>query len=193
VEKVAGIGGFFFRSEDPGSLAEWCANHLGVDPPGEVYEAYSWQQQAGSTVFSPFPSDSDYFAADHAWMINFRVDDMDSMITQLRQSGIEVELHDEFYPNGRFAHLADPEGNPIELWEPFHRDAGSVPDERLDLFFRLFERIGAALADGDWKPVDELFMEDAAIHLDLDDSPVDERWAFLAGLSKRQCRVRQRW
>lgn len=52
------------------------------------------------------------------WMINFRVNDLDAMAAQLRDAGIEVEIENEEYPNGRFARLVDPEGNPIQLWEP---------------------------------------------------------------------------
>ncbi len=55
------------------------------------------------------------------WMINFRVRNLDAMIAQLRGAGITVDVDNENYPNGRFARLADPEGNPIELWEPKER------------------------------------------------------------------------
>jgi glyoxylase I family protein len=73
----------------------------------------------GATVFAPFPSDTEYFGnPGQAWMINFRVANLDRMITQLRAKGIEVTLDPEIYPNGRFARLNDPERNPIELWEP---------------------------------------------------------------------------
>ena len=76
-------------------------------------------QQAGATVFAPFPRDTDYFGnPSQAWMINFRVANLDRMIAQLRAKGIAVALDPEIYPNGRFARLSDPEGNPIELWEP---------------------------------------------------------------------------
>ncbi len=76
-------------------------------------------QQAGATVFAPFPSDTDYFGnPSQAWMINFRVANLDRMIAQLRAKEIEVTVDSEIYPNGRFARLSDPEGNPIELWSP---------------------------------------------------------------------------
>ena len=68
--------------------------------------------------FAPFPSDTDYFGnPSQAWMINFRVANLDRMVAQLRAKGIEVTLDPEIYPNGRFARLSDPEGNPIEFWE----------------------------------------------------------------------------
>ena len=78
-----------------------------------------WSQAAGPTVWGPFPEDTDYFRrADKAWMINFRVRDLDAMLAQLRAAGIVVEDPAD-YPNiGRFARLSDPEDNQIELWEP---------------------------------------------------------------------------
>lgn len=122
MEKVLGIGGLFFRSSDPERLARWYADHLGVDPVPQDYDTPAWQQQAGTTVFAPFPADTDYFGDPaRQWMINFRVRDLDAMIGQLEEAGIVVKLHPEPQPNGRFAHLSDPDGNPIELWEPAER------------------------------------------------------------------------
>ena len=119
MEKVTGIGGLFFRARNPDSLAAWYRDHLGVDSVPTEYGAKGWRQEAGSTAFAPFPRDSKYFGnADKDWMVNFRVRDLDAMVNQLRQAGIAVDVVPEAYPNGRFAHLADPEGNPIELWQP---------------------------------------------------------------------------
>ena len=114
---VTGIGGFFFRSDDPSGLAEWYLKHLGVGAPEG---AFTWDQQAGPTVFAPFKADTDYFAADRRWMLNLRVDDLDGMIGALGAAGIAVETRAEWdSPEvGRFARIHDPEGNPIELWEP---------------------------------------------------------------------------
>lgn len=114
---VTGIGGFFFRADDPTALAEWCLKHLGVGAPPGVY---IWDQQAGPTVFAPFKADSDYFAADKRWMLNLRVDDLDGLIASLTAAGIGVLTRAEWdAPEvGRFARIHDPEGNPIELWEP---------------------------------------------------------------------------
>jgi glyoxylase I family protein len=76
-------------------------------------------QQAGATIFAPFPSETDYFGnLSQAWMINFRVANLDRMMAQFGAKGIEVSLDPAIYPYGRFARLTDPEGNPIELWEP---------------------------------------------------------------------------
>ena len=83
------------------------------------YGTAPWMQQAGATVFAPFRRDTDYFGnPSQAWMINLRVAKLDRMIAQLRAKGIAVTLDPETYPNGRFARLSDPEGNPIELCEP---------------------------------------------------------------------------
>lgn len=118
MEKVLGIGGLFFRSGDPKALARWYAEHLGVAEVPQSYDDDCWQQEAGATVFAPFDANTDYFDAPQQWMINFRVRDLGAMVAQLKAAGIAVEVKDEIFPNGRFARLCDPEGNPIELWEP---------------------------------------------------------------------------
>jgi predicted enzyme related to lactoylglutathione lyase len=119
MEKVTGIGGVFFRARDPKALTRWYAEHLGVGSTAAGSESESWSQEAGPTVFAPFKEDTTYFGdAKQMWMINFRVRDLDAMVAQLRAAGIEVRPDPEAYPYGRFARLHDPEGNPIELWEP---------------------------------------------------------------------------
>lgn len=118
-ERVLGIGGLFFRSREPKKLAQWYQEHLGIDPVPAEYGQSVWQQAAGPTVFAPFPTGTDYFGSmQQAWMVNFRVRSLDAMVAQLRTANIEVKVDPEKYPNGRFARLHDPEGNPIELWEP---------------------------------------------------------------------------
>lgn len=113
---ITGIGGFFFRAENPQELKNWYVDVLGIDIQEMV-----WQQQAGPTVFDPFAKDSDYFKTDKPWMLNFRVTDLQTLITKLKEKGVEVEEKDEWnsMPEiGTFARIHDPEGNPIELWEP---------------------------------------------------------------------------
>ena len=113
---VTGIGGVFFRAQDTKALADWYATHLGVGGG----EWGLWAQQAGMTVFSPFKADTDYFAADKQWMLNFRVEDLDGLIASLASAGIAV-LTDPAWNSpevGRFARIHDPEGNAVELWEP---------------------------------------------------------------------------
>lgn len=119
MEKVTGIGGFFFRAKDPKALGLWYQQHLGVSVIPTSYEESAWQQQAGPTAFAPFKETTGYFGdLTKVWMLNFRVRDLDKMAAQLRSAGIEVKVDPESYPNGRFARVHDPEGNPIELWQP---------------------------------------------------------------------------
>jgi predicted enzyme related to lactoylglutathione lyase len=119
VEKVIGIGGLFFRSREPKTLAKWYEDYLGVAIVPSTYEEMPWHQEAGPTVFAPFSADTSYFGRpEQAWMVNFRVRDLDALVAQLNAAGIPVEVDAEQYPNGRFARLYDPEGNPVELWEP---------------------------------------------------------------------------
>jgi catechol 2,3-dioxygenase-like lactoylglutathione lyase family enzyme len=119
MERVTGIGGIFFRARDPGALGKWYDRNLGVLlTPGD-YDSPCWLQEAGPTVFEPFPADTGYFQDPaKAWMINFRVRDLDAMVAQLRAAGIQVDVDPERYPNGRFARLKDPEGNPVAIWQP---------------------------------------------------------------------------
>jgi glyoxylase I family protein len=119
MERVAGIGGLFFRAHDPKVLGNWYLQHLGITLTPTSEGGTVWQQEAGPTAFSPFPEKTGYFGdPSKAWMVNFRVHDLDKMVAQLRTAGIDVK-DPESYPNiGRFARLHDPEGNPIELWQP---------------------------------------------------------------------------
>ena len=119
MEKVMGIGGLFFRANNPEELGKWYKENLGINLVPQGPDDTPWVQEAGPTHFAPFSSDTDYFSKDsQMWMVNFRVSNLDAMISQLRDANITVEIDSENYPNGRFARLHDPEGNPIELWEP---------------------------------------------------------------------------
>lgn len=123
-ERVLGFGGLFFRAREPQGLARWYQEHLGVTVTPDNYEDPPWHQEAGTTVFQPFPIATDYFGSrEQVFMVNFRVRSLDAMVAQLRGAGIEVTVDPEPYPNGRFARTHDPEGNPIELWEPQGRHA----------------------------------------------------------------------
>jgi glyoxylase I family protein len=117
MEKVLGIGGLFFRAKDPAALGKWYLEHLGIALTPETNGATPWHTEAGTTLFTPFPEDTDYFGAkDQKWMVNFRVRDLEKMAAQLRDRGIAVKIDPT--PYGSFARIHDPEGNPIELWEP---------------------------------------------------------------------------
>ena len=119
MEKVTGFGGFFFRARDPEALAQWYRDHLGITLVPQSYDEAPWRQEAGPTAFAPFPETTEYFGdPEKKWMINFRVRDLDAMLAQLHAAGISADIDLQEYPNGRFAKLRDPEGNPIELWQP---------------------------------------------------------------------------
>lgn len=118
-QTVLGLGGLFFRAEDPAALAAWYEKHLGINPVPTSYEEEPWTQEAGPTVFSPFPAASTQMGNEGKQMVlNFRVADLDGFVAQLTADGVQVEVDPETYPNGRFASLNDPENNPIQLWEP---------------------------------------------------------------------------
>ena len=125
VMPVHGIRGLFFRAKDPDALSAWYREHLGVGAgcaapdAGEANEWY-WQASGGPTVFAPFKSDTDYFADDKAFMINLRVSGLDEIIAGLEAAGIAVTTKADWDDPavGRFARVHDPEGNPIELWQP---------------------------------------------------------------------------
>jgi glyoxylase I family protein len=119
VERVAGIGGLFFRAHDPDALGRWYLQHLGMSLTPSSNGEPVWHQEAGPTVFTPFPETTKYFGdPQKMWMVNFRVHNLDKMVAQLQTAGIEVKVDPKSYPYGRFARLHDPEGNPIELWQP---------------------------------------------------------------------------
>lgn len=110
--KAVGIGGVFFRARDPDALSAWYETHLGLSG--------FWAQPAGPTVFQPFAADTDYLPADRAWMLNLRVDDLDDLLAWLAAVGVAAETRPEWNTpeTGRFARIHDPEGNPVELWQP---------------------------------------------------------------------------
>jgi predicted enzyme related to lactoylglutathione lyase len=117
MERVTGIGGVFFRAKDPEALNAWYAEQLGASGGPNTKEV--WQQDAGPTVWSAFDAETNYFGRrEQAWMVNFRVRDLDAMLAQLRAAGAQVDDSIEEYDYGRFGWATDPEGNRFELWEP---------------------------------------------------------------------------
>ena len=122
---VLGIGGVFFRAKDPNALNEWYRDQLNVgagcnpDAAGPV-DQWSWTTIGGPTVFAPFKADTDYFPADKQYMLNLRVSGIEALLSALRLNGVTVETKAEWDSpdTGKFARIHDPEGNPIELWEP---------------------------------------------------------------------------
>jgi predicted enzyme related to lactoylglutathione lyase len=122
MKRVTGIGGIFFKSHDPEALKQWYVRHLGFPLNEDGGVTFSWEmdhRKKGATVWAPFPRQTDYFNPSEApFMINYRVENLDALLAQLRKEGVTVEERVEFYDYGRFGWIMDPEGNRIELWEP---------------------------------------------------------------------------
>jgi catechol 2,3-dioxygenase-like lactoylglutathione lyase family enzyme len=128
--RVTGLGGVFFKTEDPERSRAWYRQHLGLEWNEHGVVAFRWrdekqQQRAGETILSPFPADTDYFGSGNStFMLNFRVDDLDGLLDRLRQAGVDTTKPVEEYEYGRFAWITDPDGRQIELWEPPAGTAG---------------------------------------------------------------------
>ncbi len=122
MSKVIGLGGLFFRSADPAACREWYGRVLGMpfDEWGMVFTPDAAAAHPGAaTVFSPFAADTDYFApSDKEFMFNLMVDDLDGMLARCAEQGVEPIKIMPDEGMGRFAHIMDPEGRKIELWEP---------------------------------------------------------------------------
>ncbi len=121
--KVTGLGGVFFKSRDPQAMSRWYADHLGVPVAEWGGAVFEWNE-AGSgrpaySVWSPFKEDTDYFKpGDRPFMVNFRVDNLELLLTQLRSEGCQVLERREDGEFGRFGYVLDPEGQLVELWQP---------------------------------------------------------------------------
>ncbi|MGA2675234.1 MAG: VOC family protein [Terracidiphilus sp.] len=117
--KAVGIGGVFLKARDPQALADWYAAHLGIQRGEGGSLVFDGPESAGMTVFAHFPLDTSYFGeqAQQA-MVNFRVDDLGQLLTQLAAAGVRIDPKREDAPYGRFAWIWDSEGNRVELWQP---------------------------------------------------------------------------
>jgi len=130
MKRVTGIGGIFFKSENPQRLYEWYEKHLGIHrDPNAGSALFQWRElQAadgtqpgpeGLTTWSIFPHTTKYFGDSNAgFMFNYRVDNLDALLEDLKNSGVTIDPHRENADYGRFAWITDPDGNRIELWEP---------------------------------------------------------------------------
>ena len=121
--RVVGIGGIFFKAADPERLQAWYRERLGLEISewdGAVFESHA-QSPAGrpaSTAWSIFPADTGYFDPSSApFMINYRVDDLDAVLSELRAEGCAVDERVDSSEFGRFGWVMDPEGNRLQLWE----------------------------------------------------------------------------
>jgi predicted enzyme related to lactoylglutathione lyase len=125
MKRVTGIGGIFFKAEDPKSLKAWYGRHLGFDVT-EWGCSFRWKeldkpesQAVARTEWSPFKSDTTYFGpSEKPFMFNYRVENLAELLPVLREEGVTIVGGIEEFPYGKFAWIMDPEGNKIELWEP---------------------------------------------------------------------------
>jgi predicted enzyme related to lactoylglutathione lyase len=121
--RVHGLGGVFFKADDPAGLANWYARHLGLGVEEWGGALLHWKRadtgEAACTVWSPFKADTEYFKpSDKPFMLNFRVDDLDATLAALRAEGCNVLDRGEEGEQGKFGYVVDPEGTLIELWQP---------------------------------------------------------------------------
>lgn len=129
--KVTGIGGVFLKCRgDSAALAAWYREHLGMPLEDWGGAVLRWPddgaEDGGLTVWSLADSDSQWFSpSDSAFMINYRVDDLDGLIAQLQAAGVEILKGPESHENGSFAWVMDPDGNKVELWQPMPWDDGN--------------------------------------------------------------------
>ena len=120
--RITGLGGVFFKADDPERLHAWYQNHLGMKREGGPV-MFHWREkdrdQPGMTVWSLFAKDTKYFEPGKAsFMLNYRVENLDALLETLRSQGVWVDDKRENSEFGKFAWIMDPEGNRIELWEP---------------------------------------------------------------------------
>jgi predicted enzyme related to lactoylglutathione lyase len=125
--RVTGIGGIFLRARDPKALSAWYAQNLGIALSDYGGATFLWSDEVpattGSTTWSLFPENTKYFgpgteAGPQAAMVNYRVDDLDALLEQLKAAGVTIDPKREDASYGRFAWIVDPEGNRVELWQP---------------------------------------------------------------------------
>jgi predicted enzyme related to lactoylglutathione lyase len=123
MRRVTGLGGVFFKCNDPATMKAWYRTHLGIesDPHGAMF---AWRDAEDPTkrcytVWGPFSADTSYFRpSGKPFMFNDRVENLKELLNVLRKEGVEVVGEIEEYEYGKFGRIMDPEGNKIELWEP---------------------------------------------------------------------------
>lgn len=123
-KKVTGIGGVFIKCDDPAAMRAWYAKHLGFsnDQYGTTFSYDGAVGEKAHSVWSTFAKDTTYFQPSvKDFMINFRVENLEWLLGELHKEGIEPVGEMQVYDYGKFAHIVDPEGNKIELWEPIDK------------------------------------------------------------------------
>jgi len=122
MKRVTGIGGIFFKCQDPEKVRQWYKTHLGFDVT-QYGAKFEWQQEGdstkkGYTLWSPFPDKTKYFEpSSKDFMINYRVENLEALVEELKKEGVTILDNIESYDYGKFVHILDVEGNKIELWE----------------------------------------------------------------------------
>ena len=121
ITRVTGIGGVFFKSENPKQMNEWYKTHLGI-PVGDYGWSFAWKDKDGNdgmTQWSTFDAETKYFnPSEKSFMMNYRVDNLEALLALLKEEGVTIVGEMETYDYGKFGWILDPEGNKIELWEP---------------------------------------------------------------------------
>jgi len=123
MKKVTGIGGIFFKCNDPKKMKEWYKTHLGLDT-NDYGATFEWREdedpnKKGSTTWSPFAETTKYFEpSTKDFMINYRVENLEALVEELKKEGVTIVDKIETYDYGKFVHILDAEGNKVELWEP---------------------------------------------------------------------------
>lgn len=124
LKRVTGLGGFFFKCDNPSAIKEFYKNQLGI-PVDQYGWTFWWKDQDGndcSTQWSPFAADTKYFEpSQKPFMMNFRVDNLEALLAALKEEGVTIVGEMETYDYGKFGWILDPEGNKIELWEPIDK------------------------------------------------------------------------
>ncbi len=133
MKKVTGIGGIFFKCKDPEKIKEWYKIHLGLntDKYGTSFESRQSDKPNLKEFlqWSPFPDSTEYFRpSEKEFMINYRVEDLENLVSELRNSGVTILDEIETYEYGKFIHIMDIEGNKIELWEPNDSEYEKIAD-----------------------------------------------------------------
>ena len=125
MKRVTGLGGVFFKAEDPKKMKDWYGKHLGL-PVNEYGCTFEWidpnnkdAKEFAQTAWNPFPKDTKYFQpSEKQFMFNYRVENLVELLKALKEEGVQIVGEIQEYPYGKFGHILDPEGNKIELWEP---------------------------------------------------------------------------
>ena len=135
MKKVTGIGGIFFKCNDPENMRQWYSKNLGLNTD-KYGTSFEWREGAdsskkGFTQWSPFKETTKYFEpSEKEFMINYRVENLEALVEELKKEGVQITDSIESYEYGKFVHIMDPEGNKIELWEPNDEEYDKIAEGR---------------------------------------------------------------